>query len=153
MKKLILYIWQLPQNIIGLALLLYFRKEKRIFSYKDRRFYIAPTMSGGISLGNYIILSDYNKYREPVYNHEFGHSRQSIYLGLLYLPIVGLCSLLHALFHRRGNNYYNFWTERWANKLGGIEDYKGEYHYHKQGIIPTTLEYLIDKWGKISKNG
>lgn len=131
--NILLYFWQLPQNLIGEAMLLYFRKEKRVAEFNGRRFYIAPTMNGGISLGKYIILSPKVGKNRYVYNHEYGHSRQSLYLGWLYLLIIGIPSLIHASVCR-SDNYYHFWTERWANSLGGIPGYDGKWHYHKDGM-------------------
>lgn len=139
---ILLYIWQLPQNIAGLIYKLILRGEKKILKQRNAIFYVAPTMSGGVSLGNYIFLSKKSGLREPVYDHEFGHCIQSRILGPLYLPIMGLCSGLHCMLHKRTHNYYDFWTEKWANKLGGIEGYAGEFHYHKDGIIRTAYDEL-----------
>ena len=88
------------------------RGEKRILKQRSTAFYVAPTMNGGVSLGNYIFLSERSGLKEPAYDHEFGHCIQSRILGPLYLPIVGLCSGIHCLFHNRKNNYYEFWTEK-----------------------------------------
>lgn len=55
---------------------------------------------GGISLGQYILMSDYN-YRHKkrlVKEHEYGHTKQSMLLSWLYLPIVGLLSISWAGF-------------------------------------------------------
>lgn len=139
---IILYIWQLPQNLAGLGYKIILKGEKRILKQRGTAFYVAPTMNGGVSLGNYIFLSEKSGLREPVYDHEFGHCIQSRILGPLYLPIVGLCSGLHCILHKRTHNYYDFWTEKWANKLGGIEGYAGEFHYHKDGIIRTAYDEL-----------
>ena len=46
------------------------------------------------------------------------------------------------MFHNSANNYYDFWTEKWANKLVGVEGYAGESHYHKDGIIRTVYSEL-----------
>lgn len=145
---IILYIWQLPQNLVGLVYMIILRGEKRIIKQRSTAFYVAPTMNGGVSLGNYIFLSKYSGLKEPAYDHEFGHCIQSRILGPLYLPIVGLCSGIHCLFHTRKNNYYEFWTEKWANKLGGIDGYAGEYHYHKDGVIRTVYSKLKDFYDK-----
>lgn len=144
----LLYIWQLPQNLVGLIYMIILKGEKRIVKQRNTAFYVAPTMNGGVSLGNYIFLSERSGLKEPAYDHEFGHCIQSRILGPLYLPIVGLCSGLHCLFHNRKNNYYEFWTEKWANKLGGIEGYEGEYHYHKDGVIRTVYSELKDFYDK-----
>ena len=115
MKCLISYLWQLPQHLLGLLLILYFKAEKR--SYKDIAYYYSKGVMGGISLGKYIILShdDVDSIK-----HEYGHSVQSRRLGWLYLTVIGLPSLLWAIFYR-GNNYYSFYTEKWADKLGGVK--------------------------------
>ena len=42
-----------------------------------------------------------------------------ISLGWLYLAVIGLPSILWASRPRR--NYFSFWTERWADTLGGIQ--------------------------------
>lgn len=143
----VLYIWQLPQNIFGIAYMIILRGEKKMMSQRNTSFYIAPTLSGGISLGNYIFISKDKAYSEPVFDHEFGHCIQSRILGPLYLPIVGICSGIHCLTYSGRNNYYEYWTERWANNLGGIKGYKGEKHCHKPGLIFTTYS-SIDKFCK-----
>lgn len=140
--NIILYIWQLPQNIVGLVYRIILRGEKVILKQRGIVFYIAPTISGGVSLGKYIFISNKSGLMEPIYDHEFGHCIQSIILGPLYLPIIGLCSGVHCMLHNPKHNYYDFWTEKWANSLGLIEGYKGEFHYHKPGVIYTNYEKL-----------
>lgn len=118
--SILLYIWQLPQNIAGLILLLYFRKERKVWDYEGIRFYVAPKMQGAITLGQYIILSPYSATDTETFIHEFGHTIQSKYLGPLYLIVIGITSLLHAALHdckESGKSYYHFYTERWANNL------------------------------------
>jgi len=121
--KILLYIWQLPQNLIGLivyALLWpspYVRFRGEIICYSDK-------MRGGISLGRYIIVA--RKYWEgdgDTELHEYGHALQSRYLGPFYLFVIGIPSLLWAAWWNqdRGVGYYDFYTEHWADKLGGVE--------------------------------
>lgn len=120
MKEIILYIWQLPQNLLGLLFLLFIRGEQRKL-VAGIHFFYKKGFAGGISLGDYIILGD--KSTKSV-KHEYGHCLQSRILGWLYLPIVGLSSLLHAALHdceAIGKTYYHHWTEEWADKLAGIE--------------------------------
>lgn len=117
--KILLYIWQLPQNLLGLLFLLFIKGEER-HSLNGVVFYYARGFHGGISLGDYIILGDTN---EKSVRHEFGHCIQSRRLGWLYLLVVGLPSLIHAWLHdcsKIGKTYYHFWTERHADKLGGV---------------------------------
>lgn len=85
--------------------------------------YFSKKMNGGISLGRYIILSDRNGTKYNTWYHERGHSIQSMYLGPLYLLVIGLPSLLWAAWGNedRNRSYYSFYTERWADKLGGVK--------------------------------
>ena len=119
-KNILLYIWQLPQNLLGLLFLLFIRNEKKHI-LAGVSFYQSPTFPGGISLGQYIIMG---YVTEKKVRHEYGHCIQSRYLGWLYLIIVGLPSLLHAALHDCrgiGKTYYHYWTERWADRLAGIK--------------------------------
>ena len=59
--------------------------------------------------------------------HEYGHTIQSLVLGPLYLPIIGLPSVIWLnsarLARRRRErhlSYYAFFTERSANSLGEL---------------------------------
>ena len=119
-KEIILYIWQLPQNLLG-WLLTRVMAPGKTYRYQDARILLSARMWGGISLGWYIILSDRMDHPSCVL-HEWGHTRQSRMLGPLYLPVVGLPSLLWALWWRptRSVSYFSFFTERWADRLAGI---------------------------------
>ena len=48
---------------------------------------------------------------------------QSRMLGWLYLFVIGIPSILWAAWWNEGQNrsYYSFYTERWADRLGGVE--------------------------------
>lgn len=118
MKKALLYIWQLPQNALGLLLRCIYKGNDS--EYKDAIVRRSTKMRGGISLGKYIVVSQFSK-KETV-KHEYGHCRQSKYLGWLYLPLIGLQSGLHALLCKCINHSYNdMWFEKWADKLGGVK--------------------------------
>jgi hypothetical protein len=120
MKSFLLYLWQLPQNLLGLIFLLFIRGEEK-HSLGEISFYYAKNFAGGISLGKYIIIG--HKCEKSV-KHEYGHCIQSKKLGWLYLLVVGLPSLIHAAFHdceKIGKTYYHFWTEQWADKLMNIK--------------------------------
>lgn len=111
-----MYLWQLPQNLLGLIFLLFLKGEEKRTLY-DITFYYAKGFKGGISLGKYIILG---YIRKDSIRHEYGHCIQSKYLGWLYLLVIGLPSLIHAWLYK-GDNYYSFWAEKWANKLGKVK--------------------------------
>lgn len=136
---MLLYLWQLPQNLVGLLFLLVLRKKQLVHKQDGRQFYVARAMRGAISLGRYIILSENNARRKPVYDHEYGHTVDSRKWGWLYLPVIGLCSGLHCLLYDRTTNYYDYWTERRANRFGRIEGYAGEYEYEKAGRVRIDI--------------
>ena len=117
MKSVLRYLWQLPQNLLGEILVLFYRARDGE-DYRDVRIHYSPRIRGGISLGRYIIINPYLQ-SEKLKMHEWGHTRQSLRLGWLYLPVIGLPSLLWA--SRPRADYFSFWTERWANLLGGVD--------------------------------
>ncbi len=121
-----MYLWQLPQNIVGLILRFVYRGNdtaiiKGACEVTVRR---STNMRGGISLGEYVILSQWSG--ENTVNHELGHCMQSQYLGWLYLIVIGLPSIVWAALHsylkavREKWSYYDFYTEKWADELGGV---------------------------------
>lgn len=121
-KKILLYIWCLPQNLLGLLFLLFIKGEEK-HKLGDISFYYSRTFPGGISLGRYIILGYKN---EKSVRHEYGHCLQSRILGPLYLLVVGLPSIIWAglygwVIPYTTNRYYKFYTERWADKLGKVK--------------------------------
>lgn len=118
-----MYLHQLPQNLLGFALYLYYQgyEEMRQVGYNDVVVVKSPKMRGGISLGQYVIVSrDANL--ETIY-HNLGHCKQSQILGWLFLIVIELPSIIwDALYDipkiRERWSYYDFYTERWANELG-----------------------------------
>lgn len=116
LKKIWLYLYMLPQNLVGLFLVLVTRAKKVDSHY-------VWNLRGSISLGWYIILSP--NADEMTLKHENGHYAQSFQLGWLYLIVIGLPSLIWAGLRRLGlfknKSYYWFYTEKWANKNAGIE--------------------------------
>jgi len=127
MWKLILsilaYIWQLPQNITGIIFRLFY-KQSNILYYKDRAVRVCKSFPGGISLGNTIIVKRY-PYNTDTWNtvkHEWGHTRQSLYLGPFYLIVIGIPSMIWAAcYNGPEEGYYEFFTEKWADKLGNVK--------------------------------
>lgn len=114
--KIILFIWELLQNIAGF---LYLKLSKYKFTARyflngntQIKYYYAKKFPGGLTLGEFIFTDGPQHVK-----HESGHVIQSRILGPLYLPVIGLNSILHAAFHHC-KNYVHFWTEKWAEKLG-----------------------------------
>ena len=116
--SVLLYVWQLPQNILGEVLALCYGAGKGR-DYRGVKMHYSNTIPGGISLGRHIILNDRYRHDDKEKKHEWGHTRQSLLLGWLYLFVVGIPSIIWASRHRR--DYFSFWTERWADRLGGVK--------------------------------
>lgn len=130
MKETLLYIWQLPQNLLGLILLLFYKHEKEYHRLNGRIFYYTDEMRSGISLGNYIIMNREDK--GDGMKHEYGHSIQSMYLGPFYLLVIGLPSILWNIidaiivtpiigYEKSYKIYYSMPWEAWADKLGNVK--------------------------------
>lgn len=123
--KLLRWIWEFPQCLLGLILTKLYNVEYKE-TFKGIQIY-AGDFPGGISLGLYILMNEksweYNRGR--IKEHEWGHTRQSIRFGWLYLSTVGLCSILwnalRMMFSKlRSKDYYSVWPENQADKLGGV---------------------------------
>lgn len=133
LKNFIIATWELPQNILGVIVKKIF-KATPYTEYKDATVYSWYVRSG-MSLGKYIFVPykyiDPKTYRvQRTIKHEYGHTRQSKYLGWFYLLVIGLLSLIWSQCfkgyrEKTGKSYYSFYTEKWADKLGGVE--RSEY--------------------------
>ena len=134
--KILLFIWQLPQNLVGLFIIYVLNNKKtrikKTIDYIDVWFVKNGVFKCGVSLGNYILL--YNeKYNSPkvgtrflnnTIHHERGHQKQSKYFGFFYFLFIGLPSLWvnirNRIFKRGSNWYYTQYPENWADKLGDV---------------------------------
>lgn len=130
--------WGFFQSLLGLVVFIVYLNAPHDRYYGSIRTHWP--LRGGISLGLFIFTPDERKmsshsssytkkkwvdYCERVSVHEFGHTIQSLILGPLYLPTVGLISLAwaRAKYFRQKRQKHNIpysacWTERWANNLG-----------------------------------
>lgn len=125
MKNLFLWIWQLPQNLLGLIAIGLLSAYKPTFDSNPAIWTHYKTFFSSVSLGDYIIVNGYS-FDERTVLHEKGHQRQSRLLGWLYLPLIGLPSVVGNLIFRLEYiqvrfNYYKLPWEKWADKLGGVE--------------------------------
>lgn len=121
--------WGFPQTLLGATTFLahanrpHFRYHGAIVTtWKSRK---------AVSLGLFIFLKGPAnprtapaKVNEQLLAHEYGHTIQSLILGPLYLPVIGLPSVLWLNLpacrqYRKKNAvpYYTFYTERLANDL------------------------------------
>ena len=119
-KIMLWYIWQLPQHLLGLAVI-FFSGAQYGINYHSSKVY-RTRYPIGVSLGTYIIV--FQEAEETTLKHEYGHSKQSLYLGPFYLLIIGLPSLvmniLSTLNVLDAQRYYTRWPENWADHLGGV---------------------------------
>lgn len=119
-----MFIWQLPQHIVALiyfGYLVMMCKDLGVDSRYKQAIVIPCIMRGAVTLGNYIFVGLNSEYRKTV-KHELGHTIQSKILGPLYLIVIGIPSITYCGLRRlfsllRKKNYYDFYTEKWANNL------------------------------------
>lgn len=125
MKDFLKFIWQFPQNLIALIYREYLNGKGVMLAieyYKGIIIYYTKDTVGNVSLGDSIFISATASSR--IVKHELGHTRQSLILGPLYLIVIGIPSIIWAAIHRAiaPDKPYNwFYTEAWANKLGGVD--------------------------------
>lgn len=126
------FLLQLPQNLLGLFILLINKNNYTRWDYTDENndisicFYnVKHLFNSGICLGRYIIF-DLDAYvRISDIKHEYGHQIQSKKYKWLYLFIIGIPSLLgniySRIFHKNSKWYYNQPWEKEADKLGNVK--------------------------------
>lgn len=131
--------WGILQTALGAAVFLRYWTGKR-FVYRSALVIQYPLLSS-LSLGPFLFITNrpprdrsgripQSEVARRLLVHEYGHTIQSLLLGPLYLPAVGLPSALwnHLPCFRRkwrgGVSYFSFFTERSANALG--ERFTGE---------------------------
>lgn len=123
-RNLILFIWQLPQHLLAILYIGYLVmmcKDLGIDSRYKQAIVIPCVMRGAVTLGCYVFVGLNSEYRKTV-KHELGHTIQSKVLGPLYLIVIGIPSITYCGLRRifpslRKKNYYDFYTEKWANNL------------------------------------
>jgi hypothetical protein len=120
--KILLFIWELPQTLLACIIIIFTRKKVvRKETFGNTKIFYAKNFPGGISLGRFIILNSMHASDEMIKKHEYGHSIQSMYLGWLYLIIVGLPSIIRVaiwkLLKLESYSYYRGYPEKWADKL------------------------------------
>ncbi len=141
MKKAVYFLWQClwgaPQTLVGLFVFLRWCRQPH-FRYHGALVTVWDTC-GGISLGLFVFIpasarqparsdepapGSYRRYSR-ILSHEYGHTLQSLLLGPLYLPVIGIpswlwCNLppLRRWRKRTGTDYDSLYTERWATAWG-----------------------------------
>lgn len=121
------FTWELPQTIVGWFFTVFCALAGRVdrvdvlggITFASGRVH---SFGGGVSLGTFVDLWLWHEMRgenerfvlgDQLCMHEFGHTADSQRFGWLYLPVIGLPSLLSAM----GKGDHNlFWTEIRANR-------------------------------------
>lgn len=97
---LLQWTWGLPQNLVGLLVLLLLGRQERfrfhgavVTLFKKNRLF---SQNGAFSLGTFIFIPQSwgEDFCRRIAIHEYGHTVQSMILGPLYLPAVGLPSVI-----------------------------------------------------------
>ena len=115
---LLQWTWGLPQNLLGLLVLLILGKQER-FTYHGALVTLFGKhpifrQTGAFSLGTFIFIPRTwdRDFIKKVVVHEYGHSVQSLILGPLYLPAVGLPSVI--------------WSSAWGRSIRRAKPLRGE---------------------------
>ncbi|HMR08365.1 MAG TPA: hypothetical protein PKA88_21440 [Polyangiaceae bacterium] len=133
LRAALLALWEAPQNLLGAAL---YAAERAVgfaegADRENGRLFIKSQVSA-VSLGYFVFWTEgttrYFVHDASTRLHEYGHTFQSRLLGPLYLPLVGVPSVLRVLYAllyreatgRRWGGYFDGYPERWADRLGGV---------------------------------
>lgn len=131
--KALLLIWELPQNIAGAFYFIIHGVFAKTFIIDDGDSFemYSDKQKGGVSLGVFrVYKAEYygntSQFVKLKRMHEKGHRQQSKWLGPFYLIVIGIPSLIWATLHSFCKSvskidYYRFYTEKWADRLGGIK--------------------------------
>lgn len=124
MMEILKYFWQLPQLIAAFIYYQYLKSKDEILdtcTCQGAIVFIKKKSCGSVTLGSHIFLSP--RATDTTVRHEWGHTRQSLILGPLYLIVIGIPSIIWAATHKSiapNKPYGWFYTESTANKLGGL---------------------------------
>ena len=126
-------LWEFPQILVGWIISKCVEVESREYYngrciiYFKRNNWFSKIISG-TSLGYYILLPMGRD--EVTVAHEYGHCLQSAKWGWLYIPVIGIPSIMNNLRGRSihplmtydevQEDYYGRYPEKEADKLGGV---------------------------------
>ena len=134
LATLIQWTWGVLQNLLGLVIfLICIRRPHAIFRTAVVTLWDRPDSMG---CGMFIFLANQgstgrsdnfkiSKFQQETLFHEYGHTIQSLILGPLFLPVIGIPSFIWAslpffdrLRDRRRISYYWLYCEKWATSIG-----------------------------------
>lgn len=132
-KRALLLIWELPQNILGILLYAGCQFSAN-FAIAEKGCNIdiySDIIWGNVSLGcfqffKFKFFRNNATYVRALYAHSYGHRKQSRMLGPWYLPVIFIPSLVWDFLHSHvrmlmNKDYYSFYTEKRADRLGGVK--------------------------------
>lgn len=137
---MIQFLWQLPQNLFGFIVCKITGALPTSFTSEGQTIacYLASRLNNnwaGVSLGKYIVIAKSKYMTQKNVRHEYGHQRQSLRLGWLYLVIIGFPSFAGNIFDRLAHKnwepvrrlkwyYSRLPWERSADKLGNVRRFE-----------------------------
>lgn len=147
------WVWQLPQLLAGAVWCL---TQRPRFLYSHHNVLLFTCRFGiGVSFGPMTFYSERHRAvllsRDarvmPYLSHEYGHALDSRLFGPLYLFVIGIPSGVWLLVRRMLKsrfpsleNYYRFYTERRANRRGGVEAVRSRSGYYR--LVETNRAKL-----------
>lgn len=132
--------WGLPQNLFGLLLTCIVRlKNKGGIHERYRNAVLTDWKSrGSMGLGMFIFYGHRGRgesVERMIRSHEYGHTIQSLILGPLFLPVIGIPSFIWANLpyfrnfrERKQYDYFRFYPESWANHAGAWACRLGDFN-------------------------
>ncbi len=128
--------WGILQTLLGFILFVIHARRRHYF-YHGACVTVWKNPSS-VSLGLFVFITEEPYFYEKLKGeytkeelssrllvHEYGHAVQSLILGPLYLPVMGIPSTLWGflpycakLRREKPRSYFDFFTESWANGLG-----------------------------------
>ena len=127
------FVWELPQNISGIFVFVVLKYRHRVISTEtEQNLFFIETNRTGVSLGSFVFWTKAGNRFPALENdcrmHEYGHTRQSLMFGPLYLVVIGIPSLARVFYRwwyrkkhgRPWEKYFDGYPENWADKLGGV---------------------------------
>lgn len=137
---LLSFTWGLLHTLVGLFVFLFVvifmrNKVKLSVQYGRIKVNFPEGRFGGVSLGIVYMTGRTDSVR--LNQHELGHTIQNIYFGPLFLPLIGIPSIVRAAFWRKIRDkhyaqygeypsYDRIWFESQATRLG-------QRHFKYQG--------------------
>ena len=117
---ILLVVWQFPQFLVSLMMMPFLGKLRLIASRHFNFAWSGEKMRGGISLGPFAFLSEWKAGKPEYIAHEVdGHTVDSKIFGPLYLLVIGIPSILNAIFDFT-ECYFSWYPEKWANRHAGL---------------------------------